>query len=160
MLGTFAYKVGMSRMFDDEGKHIPVTILKLSDAKILSTKKYDNHNSVVLGFNFGEKSKIAKPQKGQLTKLGSPLCRNIREFKCDNVDDLEAQSDITTDIFSVGSKVDVFAKSKGKGFAGVMKRHNFRGLRASHGVSISHRSHGSTGHCQDPGRVFKGKKMA
>jgi large subunit ribosomal protein L3 len=156
-------KLGMTRIFDENGVVTASTLVEAGPCFItqLRTLEQDGYTAVQLGF--GAKPRPNRPHKGHLKKAGLPDRQGIealREVPADSLDDLELGARIDASMFAQGEIVDVIGTSKGKGFAGVMKRHNFRGLRASHGVSISHRSHGSTGHRQDPGRVFKGKKMA
>lgn len=154
--GLMAKKLGMSQKFDKNGRHIPVTLLKIDDHYVIGKKD----KKLVLGTIESTEKHINKPQAEFLKKNSLPLVRVIKEFFCDDVEKYEMGQKIQADAFKDITMVDVRAKTKGRGFAGVIKRHNFHGLRASHGVSVSHRSHGSTGHRQDPGRVFKGKKMA
>ena len=154
--GLMAKKLGMSQKFDENGRHIPVTLLKIDDHVVIEKKE----KKLVLGTIESKEKHINKPQIGYLQKHNAPMVRIIKEFSCDAVEKYEVGQTIKADAFSNGEIIDVRAKTKGRGFSGVIKRHNFHGLRASHGVSVSHRSHGSTGNRQDPGRVFKGKKMA
>jgi large subunit ribosomal protein L3 len=162
-VGLIAQKVGMTRVFDETGKHVPVTLLYVEECKVLEHKKIekDGYNAVKIGYGDIKLNKVSKPLKGFFDKIAIKPMKKIKEFRIDNQDDfLEISSDVKVDHFKEGQFIDVRGVSIGKGFAGSMKRHNFGGLRASHGVSVSHRSHGSTGNRQDPGRVFKGKKMA
>lgn len=154
--GLMAKKLGMSQKFDENGRHIPVTLLKIDDHVVIEKKE----KKLVLGTIESKESRLNKPQVGYLKKNNIPMVRVIKEFFCDDVEKYEVGQIIKADAFINGEIVDVRAKTKGRGFTGVIKRHNFHGLRATHGVSVSHRSHGSTGNRQDPGRVFKGKKMA
>jgi len=154
--GLMAKKLGMSQKFDENGRHIPVTLLKVDDHFVIGKKKH----KLVLGIGQTKESRINKPQVEFLKKHNLPMVRVMKEFFCDDVSKYEIGQKIQADAFKDIGLIDVRAKTKGRGFTGVMKRHNFHGLRASHGVSLSHRSHGSTGQNQDPGRVFKGKKMA
>ena len=160
--GLIARKLGMSRVFDDNGEHIPVTILRIEDLEVLSIKSADKdgYNAIQLGFCNKKSKNIPKPLKGHFSKAKSEPKEKIAEFRVSEDAVLEVGDKLGVNHFIVGQKVDVIGTSQGKGFSGAMKRHNFGGLRASHGVSISHRAHGSTGHSQDPGKVFKGKKMA
>lgn len=161
--GVIAKKIGMTRVFDENNTHIPVTVLEMKGCKVISKKtvEKDGYNSVQLGFDESVKEKnVSKPMKGVFAKNGVNPLRKIVEFRVSENCLLNSGDEILADHFVEGQFIDVAANSIGKGFAGAMKRHNFAGLEATHGVSISHRSHGSTGQCQDPGRVFKGKKMA
>ncbi|USO02412.1 MAG: 50S ribosomal protein L3 [Alphaproteobacteria bacterium] len=154
--GLMAKKLGMSQKFDENGRHIPVTLLKIDDHFVLEKKD----NKLVLGVGETKETRVNKPQIGFLKKNKLPIVQTMKEFFCDDVSQYEIGQKIQADAFKDVAVIDVRAKTKGRGFSGVMKRHNFHGMRASHGVSISHRAHGSTGQCQDPGKVFKGKKMA
>ena len=160
--GLIAKKIGMSRIFNSSGVNIPVTVLQLDNCRILQKKTLENHgyNAVLVSFGKKKKNRVNKCDKGFFTKIKQEPSLRKKEFRVSKEGMLDIGFEITTDHFIVGQKVDVRGKTIGKGFAGGMKRHNFGGNRASHGVSISHRSHGSTGQCQDPGKVFKGKKMA
>lgn len=155
-------KLGMTRLFEDNGMSHPVTVLSLYDLTVLGfrTVEKNGYNAVVLGYDEVNEKKIKKPQLDFLKKSNLPLVKNQYEVRLDDTSVFSVGQKISLDQFSELGKVNVVGTSIGKGFAGAMKRHNFGGLRASHGVSISHRSHGSTGACQDPGKVFKGKKMA
>ncbi|MFV9876175.1 MAG: 50S ribosomal protein L3 [Rickettsiales endosymbiont of Dermacentor nuttalli] len=159
--GVVAKKLGMSVMYS-EGVRIPVTLLKLEDCQVVSTKSVskDGYRAVQLGVGAVKVKNVSKPLKGHFAKSKVQPKRKMVEFKVSEKAVLDVGDRITVDHFVPGQFVDVTGVSIGKGFAGVMKRHNFRGLEASHGVSITHRSHGSTGQRQDPGKVFKGKKMA
>ena len=160
--GVIARKLGMSRIFNDEGKHIPVTVLRLEDVEVLSIKldEKDGYNAVQLGFCNKKPKNVSKPLKGFFAKSKSMPKEKIAEFRVSQDAMLKVGDKLGVNHFIPGQKVDVVGKSQGKGFSGAMKRHNFGGMQASHGVSISHRSHGSTGNSQDPGRTWKGKKMA
>ena len=160
--GIIATKVGMTRVFSEEGRDIPVTVLQVKDLQVTQqlTDEKNGYTAIQVGEQNAKPSRIAKPQLGHFAKAKVEPKKNLKEFRVSAENMLEVGSEIKTDIFSEGQYVDVQGTTIGKGFAGAMKRHNFGGLRASHGVSISHRSHGSTGQCQEPGRVFKGKKMA
>ena len=146
--GVIAKKIGMTRVFLEDGKQIPVTVLQMENLQVVSqrTNETDGYTAVQLGAGFA-KAKVEPKRK-------------IAEFRVSADNLIEVGEEIIATHFLGGQKVDVSGTSIGKGFAGAMKRHNFKGLRASHGVSVSHRSHGSTGQCQEPGKVFKGKKMA
>ncbi|OEY86797.1 50S ribosomal protein L3 [Wolbachia pipientis] len=158
-IGLLMKNVGHTGIYSVSGR-IPVTLLHLDETYIIDTKAEDKcgYNSVVLGT--GNLRNIAKPQQEYLRKLGISNKCKLYESRSHDLSGIECGKKISIEHFVVGQYIDITGYSKGKGFAGVMKRHNFSGLRASHGVSIAHRSQGSTGQCQDPGRVFKGKKMA
>ena len=161
-IGLIGKKIGMSREFYNTGQSIPVTVIKFEKGRIIqvideSTRGY---KAVQVGFGNIKTSKLSKPQKGYFTKKNTEPKKKLIEFKIKNTEDYKEGNEFGVEIFNDIKFVDVKSKTIGKGFAGVMKRHNFRGLRATHGVSVSHRSHGSTGQRQDPGKVFKGKKMA
>lgn len=160
--GLLAKKLGMSRIFDATGKHIPVTVLQLQDCQVVSVcnKDTQGYTAVQIGMGKAKVKNVSKAMRGHFAKAKVEPKQNLAEFRVSEDALLEVGAQLSASHFVVGQLVDVMATSIGKGFAGVMKRHNFGGLRASHGVSVSHRSHGSTGHRQDPGRVFKGKKMA
>lgn len=155
-------KVGMTRLFEDNGISRAVTVVDLYDLTVcdLRTVEKNGYTAIVLGYEEVEEKKLSKPQAGFFKKNNLPFFKNTFEVRLDSVEGYEVGQKVSFDIFDGVEKVTVVGRSIGKGFAGAMKRHNFGGLRASHGVSISHRSHGSTGACQDPGKVFKGKKMA
>lgn len=161
-IGLITKKLGMSRVLTEDGKHVPVTLLKLDKCKVISIKTEEKHgyNSVQLGYGKIKAKNVTKPMRGHFAKAKSEPCEKLIEFRVSADNLLNVGDEISVEHFLLGQHVDACGVSIGKGFAGGMKRHNFSGLRASHGVSISHRSHGSTGQCQDPGRVFKGKKMA
>ncbi len=160
--GIIARKVGMTRLFMEDGKQIPVTVLQLDNLQVVAqrTAEKDGYTAVQLGAGNARVQRVSKPMRGHFAAAKVPPKRKIAEFRVAPENLIEVGAEITAEHFVEGQKVDVSGTSIGKGFAGGMKRHNFGGLRASHGVSISHRSHGSTGQCQDPGKVFKGKKMA
>ena len=159
--GLIGKKVGMTRVFDDKDRHIPVTVIDLSGCRVVASKKFDtdNYYAVQIGAGFA-KNNVNKPLTGHFKKNKVVPCEVIKEFAVDKDALLGSGTHLSAKHFVIGQKVDVTGITIGKGFAGGMKRHNFKGLHATHGVSVSHRSHGSTGQCQDPGRVFKGKKMA
>ena len=160
-LGLLAEKVGMSRFFDENRTNHCVTLLKVNDCKVIAVKDKEKHGYSAVTLGLGKNSKkVNKPFKSFLKKNNLMPFLNSREFRVDESANFKVGDDVNVSNFIVGQFVDVSANSIGKGFAGGMKRHNFAGNRATHGVSISHRSHGSTGQCQDPGKVFKGKKMA
>jgi len=160
--GVIAQKVGMTRLFTDEGSHVPVTVLKLDQCQVVAvrTAEKDGYTAVQLGIGKAKVKNVGKPMRGHFAKAKLEPKRKLAEFRVSKDALLEVGSEITADHFVTGQFVDVAGVTIGKGFQGVMKRWNFRGLEASHGVSISHRSHGSTGQRQDPGRTFRNKKMA
>ncbi len=160
--GMIAEKVGMTRIFADNGVNIPVTVLKVDGCQVVSvkTKEKDGYVALQLGFGKAKAKNVAKPQRGLFAKAKVEPKKELAEFRVSDDCVLEPGTELSAGHFIVGQFVDVTGITLGHGFAGGMKRHNFRGLEDSHGVSVSHRSHGSTGQCQDPGRVFKGKKMA
>ena len=161
-LGLFGKKIGMTREFLANGQSVPVTVVKVEKGRVLDviTKETRGYSAVKVGFFSIKNSKLTKQMKGYFTKKNTEPKKLLKEFRLDKVDEFKEGNEIGLEILKDIKFVDVRSKTIGKGFAGVMKRHNFGGLRASHGVSVSHRSHGSTGQRQDPGRVFKGKKMA
>tara|TARA_Y100001970_G_C14194049_1_gene837071 strand:+ start:1050 stop:1826 length:777 start_codon:yes stop_codon:yes gene_type:complete len=161
-IGLIGKKVGMTREFLDSGVSVPVTVLFVEKGKILDviTKEKRGYNAIQVGFGKIKSSKLTKAIKGVFAKKSAEPKKILREFRVDNISDFKEGNEIGLELFKDQKFVDITSKTIGKGFAGVMKRHNFSGLRASHGVSVSHRAHGSTGQNQDPGRVFKGKKMA
>ncbi len=160
--GVIARKVGMTRVFNDAGEHIPVTVLKLDDVQVVSQKtaERDGYTALQLGAGTAKVKNVSKALRGHFAKASVLPKRKLAEFRVSDDALVDVGATFGVSHFVAGQKVDAVGISQGKGFAGAMKRHNFGGLRASHGVSISHRSHGSTGQCQDPGKVFKGKKMA
>jgi len=165
-VGLIAEKIGMTQLFDDKGVNVPVTVLKVEPCTVVALKTEEKHgyNAVQLG-GAGKPKNISKPLQGYFSKAseeGIEAKRVLKEFRIaeDEMSGFSVGSEIRVDHFANGQIVDVTGTSVGKGFAGAMKRHGFGGLRASHGVSVSHRSHGSTGNRQDPGKVFKNKKMA
>ena len=160
--GVIAKKVGMTRLFMEDGKQIPVTVLQLDNLQVVAqrTAETDGYTAVQLGAGSAKAKRTSAPMRGYFAKANVAPKRKLAEFRVDPENLIAVGEEISADHYLEGQYVDVSGTSIGKGFAGAMKRHNFGGLRASHGVSISHRSHGSTGQCQDPGRVFKGKKMA
>ncbi len=160
--GLIARKEGMTRIFDEDGRHIPVTVLKLDECQVVAvrTQEKDGYNAVQLGVGKAKIKRVSKANRGHFAKAKVEPKKKLVEFRVANENLLEVGAELGVNHFVAGQFVDVTATSKGKGFAGAMKRHNFGGMRASHGVSVSHRAHGSTGQCQEPGRVFKGKKMA
>jgi large subunit ribosomal protein L3 len=160
--GVIAKKVGMTRLFQDDGRHVPVTVLALEDNQVVSvrTEERDGYVAVQLGAGVAKQKNVAKPQREHFAKAQVPLKARVREFRVAEDAVLEVGSTIAASHFVPGQMVDVSGHTQGKGFAGAMKRWGFGGMRATHGVSVSHRAHGSTGQRQDPGRVFKNKKMA
>jgi large subunit ribosomal protein L3 len=160
--GVIAKKVGMTRLFMEDGKQIPVTVLQLDKLQVVAqrTPEKDGYSAVQLGAGTAKAKRTTQPMRGHFAAAKVEPKRKIAEFRVAPENLIAVGEEITADHYFAGQFVDVSGTSIGKGFAGAMKRHNFGGLRASHGVSISHRSHGSTGQCQDPGKVFKGKKMA
>ena len=155
-------KIGMSREFYKTGQSIPVTVLKMETGRIIQVidKEKRGYQAIQVGFGKIKNSKLSKPKKGYFAKKNTEPKKILKEFRVNNIQDYKEGNEVGLEIFKDVKFVDVRSKTIGKGFAGAMKRHNFGGLRASHGVSISHRAHGSTGQNQDPGKVFKGKKMA
>ena len=160
--GVIAKKLGMTRVYDDAGNHVPVTVLALEGCQVVAHKTQERDGYVALQLGAGEAKvkRVSKAERERFAKAGVTPKQALKEFRIDAGNEIEVGSVLDAEHFVAGQKVDVAGVSVGKGFAGAMKRHNFGGLRATHGVSISHRSHGSTGQCQDPGKVFKGKKMA
>ena len=160
--GVLAQKLGMSRVFADDGTHVPVTVLLLDGCQVVAvrTQEKDGYTAVQLGTGATKVKNMSKPERGHFAKAKVEPRRQLAEFRVADDAMLEVGAELSVNHFIPGQFVDVAGTSIGKGFAGAMKRWNFRGLRASHGISVSHRSHGSTGHSQDPGKVFKGKKMA
>ena len=161
-IGLIGKKIGMSREFYKTGQAIPVTVLKLEKARVIQVIEQvkRGYKAVQVGFGSIKTSKISKPLKGYFTKKNTEPKKKLKEFRVTDTEKYKEGNEFGLEIFKDIKFVDIRSKTIGKGFAGAMKRHNFSGLRASHGVSVSHRSHGSTGQCQDPGKVFKGKKMA
>ncbi len=160
--GVIAKKLGMTRLFMEDGRQIPVTVLQMENVQVVAnrTAEKDGYSAVQLGAGVAKPKNTSSAMRGHFAAAKVEPKRKVAEFRVAPENLIEVGEEITADHYSEGQYVDVAGTSIGKGFAGAMKRHNFGGLRASHGVSISHRSHGSTGQCQDPGRVFKGKKMA
>ncbi|MDQ1081263.1 50S ribosomal protein L3 [Pseudoroseomonas cervicalis] len=161
--GLIAKKLGMTRLFNDDGSTVPVTVLHLDQVRVVATRtdEKDGYNAVQLGFGLAKPKNVSKPNKGHFAKAGVEAPKKVVEFRVAADAMLEPGAKLSANHFVKGQIVDVTGTSKGKGFAGAMKRWNFSGLEATHGVSISHRSHGSTGNRQDPGKTFKNlKKMA
>ena len=160
--GVIAKKVGMTRLFMEDGKQIPVTVLQLDNLQVVAqrTVDKDGYTAVQLGAGAAKAKRTSQAMRGHFAAAKVEPKRKVAEFRVDPENLLPVGAEIIADHYFAGQFVDISGITIGKGFAGVMKRHNFGGLRASHGVSVSHRSHGSVGQCQDPGRIFKGKKMA
>lgn len=160
--GLIAQKVGMTRLFAEDGSHVPVTVLKVESCQVVAvrTEEKDGYSALQLGAGAARASRTSKPLRGHFAKAKVEPKKKLVEFKVSPEASIAVGAELSAEHFVPGQFVDVTGVSIGKGFAGGMKRWNFRGLRASHGVSISHRSHGSTGNRQDPGKTFAGKKMA
>src|SRR6516162_4623634 len=160
--GLLAKKLGMTRIFQDDGTHVPVTVLQLDGLQVVAqrTAEKDGYDAVQLGWGKAKVKNVSQPNRGHFARAKVEPKAKLAEFRVAPDALLEPGATLSPAHFTVGQRVDVCGKTQGKGFAGSMKRWNFSGLEASHGVSISHRSHGSTGNRQDPGRVFKNKKMA
>jgi len=161
-IGLIGKKIGMTREFFEPGISAPVTVLLIEKGRILEviTKEKRGYNAIQVGFGKIKTSKLTKQMKGLFAKKSTEPKRILKEFRVENIADFKEGNEIGLELFKDQKFVDITSRTIGKGFAGAMKRHNFSGLRASHGVSVSHRAHGSTGQNQDPGKVFKGKKMA
>ena len=161
-IGLIGKKIGMTREFFKTGQSVPVTVLKVEKGRIvqLINKEQRGYNAIQLGFGNIKNSKLSKSMKGYFSKRNTEARRVLKEFRVKDLNQYKEGNEFGIEIFKDTKFIDVRSKTIGKGFAGAMKRHNFGGLRASHGVSVSHRAHGSTGQNQDPGKVFKGKKMA
>ena len=160
--GLIARKEGMTRVFDEQGRQVPVTVLKIDNVQVVAVRSEatDGYNAVQLGAGQAKVKNVSKANRGHFAKAKVEPKAKLAEFRVSKENLLEVGAELAPTHFVSGQYVDVAGITKGKGFAGAMKRWNFGGLRATHGVSVSHRSHGSTGQRQDPGRVFKGKKMA
>ena len=161
-IGLIGKKIGMTREFYKSGQSVPVTAVKIDKGRIIQliSKDQRGYNAIQVGFGKIKNSKLSKQMKGFFSKRNTEPKKILKEFRVSKLDNYKEGNELGLEIFKDAKFVDVRSKTIGKGFAGAMKRHNFGGLRASHGVSISHRAHGSTGQNQDPGKVFKGKKMA
>lgn len=161
-IGIIGIKRGMTRIFTEEGVSIPVTVVEATPNRITQrkTQKSDGYEAVQVTFGEVKASRVSKPMAGHFSKANVEAGRHLYEFRCDSDTKLDVGDEINVSSFTVGQKVDVTGQSKGKGFAGVVKRYNFQMQDATHGNSLSHRAPGSIGQCQTPGRVFKGKKMA
>src|SRR5499425_1017418 len=160
--GVIAQKVGMTRVFTETGEHVPVTVLKLANVQVLAhrTDEKNGYTALQLGAGTRKASRVTRAERENFAVAKVEPKRRVAEFRVSPDNLIEVGAEITADHFVKGQHVDVTGTNQGKGFQGAMKRWNFGGLRATHGVSLSHRSHGSTGQRQDPGKVFKGKKMA
>ena len=161
-IGLIGKKIGMTREFYKTGQSVPVTVVKIEKARVIQVIEQDKrgYKAVQLGYGKIKNSKLTKAMKNFYTKKNTEAKRKLKEFRVEKTENYKEGNEFGLEIFNETKFVDIKSKTIGKGFAGVMKRHNFSGLRATHGVSVSHRSHGSTGQRQDPGKVFKGKKMA
>tara|TARA_B100001057_G_scaffold295920_1_gene296016 strand:- start:1181 stop:1891 length:711 start_codon:yes stop_codon:yes gene_type:complete len=161
-IGLIGKKIGMTREFYKSGQSVPVTVIKFDKGRVLHliSKEKNGYNAVQVGFGKIKNSKLTKQMRGYFTKKNTEPKKILKEFRVKSLENFKEGNEIGIEIFKDTKFVDIRSKTIGKGFAGAMKRHNFAGLRASHGVSISHRAHGSTGQNQDPGKVFKNKKMA
>ena len=155
-------KIGMTREFYKTGQSVPVTVVKMEKGRIIDLVQEDKrgYKAVQVGFGKIKNSKLSKSMKGYFTKKNTEPKKKLKEFRVDSLDNYKEGNELGLEVFKDVKFVDIKSTTIGKGFAGAMKRHNFSGLRASHGVSVSHRAHGSTGQNQDPGKVFKNKKMA
>ena len=160
--GMIARKIGMSRVFTGDGGHVPVTVLEVRENRVVAcrTVERDGYTALQIGTDKAKVKHLTRAQRGHFAASNVEPLRKLVEFRVSEDAVLPVGATLSVEHFVVGQKVDVTGTSKGRGFAGAMKRHNFGGMRASHGVSVSHRAHGSTGNSQDPGRVWKGKKMA
>ena len=161
-IGLIGKKIGMTREFYKSGQSVPVTVIKFDTGRVIQllSKEKNGYNAVQIGFGKIKNSKLSKQMKGYFAKKNTEPKKILKEFRVKSLENFKEGNEIGIEIFKDTKFVDIKSKTIGKGFAGAMKRHNFAGLRASHGVSISHRAHGSTGQNQDPGKVFKNKKMA
>jgi len=160
--GVIAQKLGMTRIYNDAGEHVPVTVLRMENCQVVAqrTQEKNGYTAVQLGVGLAKVKNTSKAERGHFATASVEPKAKVAEFRVSPENLLDVGSEITVEHFVIGQKVDVTGTSIGKGFQGVIKRHNFGGGRATHGNSVSHRSHGSTGQRQDPGKVFKGKKMA
>ena len=161
-IGLIGKKIGMTREFFKTGQSVPVTVLKVEKGRVIQLidREKRGYNAIQLGFGKIKNSKLSKSMKGYFSKKNTEAKKILKEFRVKNIEEYKEGNEFGIEIFKDAKFLDIKSKTIGKGFAGAMKRHNFGGLRASHGVSVSHRAHGSTGQNQDPGKVFKGKKMA
>jgi large subunit ribosomal protein L3 len=160
--GLIAQKLGMTRIFTEEGNHVPVTVLQVDNCQVVAvrTEEKDGYTAVQLGVGKAKVKNVTQPMRGHYAKAKLEPKRKLVEFRVPKDGLIEVGSELSAEHFVAGQFVDVTGTTKGRGFSGVIRRHNFGGLRATHGVSVSHRSHGSTGQRQDPGKVFRNKKMA
>ncbi len=160
--GLIAEKMGMTRIFAEDGSHVAVTVLKVDNCQVVAqrTEEKDGYTALQLGVGKAKVKNVSKPMRGHFAKAKLEPKRKLAEFRVAKDALVEVGAELSVEHFLAGQFVDVTGTTKGRGFSGVIRRHNFGGLRASHGVSVSHRSHGSTGQRQDPGKVFKNKKMA
>lgn len=160
--GLIAEKIGMTQIFTEDGTQVPVTVLKVDNCSVVAvrTEEKNGYKALQLGAKLAKPQSLTKPMRGYFAKIETEPKVHLCEFRIDDANIMAVGDAVKADMFAPGQLIDVTGTSVGKGFAGAMKRHNFGGLRASHGVSVSHRSHGSTGNRQDPGKVFKNKKMA
>jgi len=160
--GVIAQKLGMTRVYNDDGEQLPVTVLRMENCQVVAQRTEDKngYTAVQLGSGFAKVKNTSKAMRGHFAKASVEPKRKLAEFRVSPDNMIDVGAELTAEHFVAGQKVDVTGTTQGKGFQGVIKRHNFGGGRATHGNSVSHRSHGSTGMCQDPGKVFKGKKMA
>ncbi len=160
--GMIAKKLGMTRVFAEDGRHVPVTVLEVDNCEVVAHRTTETHgyNAMQIGVGKAKVKNVSKAMRGHYAKANVEPKMKLAEFRIQDDAFVEVGSQMTVDHFVADQPIDVVGTSIGKGFAGAMKRHNFGGMRATHGVSVSHRAHGSTGQCQDPGKVFKGKKMA
>ena len=160
--GLIAKKLGMTRVFAEDGQHVPVTVLEVDNCQVVAHRKTETHgyNAMQIGVGKAKVKNVSKAMRGHYAKANVEPKQKLAEFRIQDDAFVEVGAELTADHFVPDQPIDVVGTSIGKGFAGAMKRHNFGGMRATHGVSVSHRAHGSTGQCQDPGKVFKGKKMA
>ncbi|MGZ0246309.1 MAG: 50S ribosomal protein L3, partial [Alphaproteobacteria bacterium] len=160
--GLIGRKLGMTRLFGESGTHIPVTVVDVGSNVVVAQRnaEKDGYIAVQIGYGLAKPKNVSQPQRGHFAKAEVEPRRKLKEFRVTDDAVVDVGAEITADHFIEGQLVDVSGDTIGKGFAGAMKRHGFHGLRATHGVSVSHRSHGSTGNSQDPGKVWKGKKMA
>ena len=159
--GLIAQKLGMSAIFAEDGRHLPVTVLRVDNCQVVAQRRQDTdgYTALQLGVGTAKVKNISQPMRGHFARAKVEPKKKLAEFRVTEDALIDVGSELMADHFVVGQMVDIAGTTQGKGFAGGMKRHGFAGLRASHGVSINHRSLGSTGQCQDPGKVFKGKKM-
>nr|WP_321444191.1 50S ribosomal protein L3 [uncultured Cohaesibacter sp.] len=160
--GVIAQKLGMTRIYTESGEHVPVTVLKVENCQVVAqrTVEKNGYTALQLGAGKAKVKNVSQPMRGHFAVAKVEPKRKVAEFRVSEDNLIDVGAELTADHYVAGQHVDVIGTSIGKGFAGAMKRHNFGGGRATHGNSLSHRAHGSTGQCQDPGKVFKGKKMA